>query len=259
MWFSFQLSVIWLGIIEFYDFDCFIFLIQGQLFHFLITIISSLLFIRQIVLKNQFLTDIIVIMISQPCCHTDQLFDFWHAALKPSDCRHYFNFLVIFYIVFSHIELSGWIVYLLYLFFHWNFIILLYVMEFQFGFGLDEWDSNNDIFKSGKPALVLYRESFANQPTIMGCFNSKPTRQYPGKEDPVILASQTACKSICFSVKWCYGLICVVIGLWAVAIGSVYWILSLYAYENLLSVNLHLFFQSCWMNHKSVYIIMIMI
>lgn len=26
----------------------------------------------------------------------------------------------------------------------------------------------------------------------MGCFNSKPTRQYPGKEDPVILASQTA-------------------------------------------------------------------
>ncbi|XP_004508968.1 calcineurin B-like protein 1 [Cicer arietinum] len=26
----------------------------------------------------------------------------------------------------------------------------------------------------------------------MGCFNSKPTRQFPGKEDPVILASQTA-------------------------------------------------------------------
>jgi len=47
--------------------------------------------------------------------------------------------------------------------------IILYVMVFQFGFGLDEWDSH-DIFKSGKPALVLYRASFANQPIINGLF-----------------------------------------------------------------------------------------
>ncbi|GAU28520.1 hypothetical protein TSUD_156770 [Trifolium subterraneum] len=51
----------------------------------------------------------------------------------------------------------------------------------------------------------------------MGCFNSKPTRQFPGKEDPVILASQTA------SIR-----------LWIVVIGSVYRIMNVHAYEELL-------------------------
>lgn len=53
-----------------------------------------------------------------------------------------------------------------------SFIILYYMIwcfNFGFGFGLDEWDSY-DIFKSGIPALVLYRASFANQPTINGLF-----------------------------------------------------------------------------------------